>query len=210
MTEKLKKCLFCNRKLVRTVNTYKNSYGKDVNEDFYSHDVTKYPERCPAEEIIVGNNEKDIQAWNTRATDENPPLTLDELFKMDGEAVWCEATAGTSKWWDVISNPTLPAGLRPLYLTDGRLKVKSSVTFKDYGKTWLAYRRKPEDKEIIKKERQEEKEKMNDGLIRLQENIQNLIDAGYDDEIINGFLSDDIGVDLNDINNSIETELSYA
>ncbi|OQA08599.1 MAG: hypothetical protein BWY67_01475 [Bacteroidetes bacterium ADurb.Bin397] len=64
---KLKPCPFCGRELKNTKSTYLNRNGVEVSEDFYSHDVTSYPEWCPAEEIIVGNNSKDIKVWNQRA-----------------------------------------------------------------------------------------------------------------------------------------------
>lgn len=65
--QELKPCPFCGRELKNTKNTYTNRNGVEVNEDFYSHDVSSYPEWCPAEEIIIGNNNKDIGAWTQRS-----------------------------------------------------------------------------------------------------------------------------------------------
>lgn len=64
--KELKPCPFCGEYLVRTQGIYTNKYGKEYEEDYYSHAIMKNPEYCLAEEIRVGNNLKDITAWNTR------------------------------------------------------------------------------------------------------------------------------------------------
>ena len=61
------------------------------------------------------------------ATKKAEPLTLDELRKMDGEPVWCvslgaELSRGNG-WYIGVNN----------WFMNG------------YGKTWLAYRQKPEE-----------------------------------------------------------------
>ena len=55
------------------------------------------------------------------------PLTMDELRKMDGEPVWLVNQNGGR--WVIMSGA---------YLCDSRKNA-------DYGKTWLAYRQKPEE-----------------------------------------------------------------
>ena len=60
-------------------------------------------------------------------TNRNEPLTLDELRKMDGEPVWLVNQNGGR--WVIMSGA---------YLWDSRKNA-------DYGKTWLAYRQKPEE-----------------------------------------------------------------
>ena len=57
----------------------------------------------------------------------NEPLTLGELRKMDGEPVWLVNQNGGR--WVIMSG---------VYLWDSRKNA-------DYGKTWLAYRQKPEE-----------------------------------------------------------------
>ena len=57
----------------------------------------------------------------------NEPLTLDELRKMDGEPVWLVNQNGGR--WAIMSG---------VYLWNSRKNA-------DYGKTWLAYRQKPEE-----------------------------------------------------------------
>ena len=60
-------------------------------------------------------------------TNRNELLTLDELRKMDGEPVWLVNQNGGR--WVIMSGA---------YLWDSRKNA-------DYGKTWLAYRQKPEE-----------------------------------------------------------------
>ena len=57
----------------------------------------------------------------------NEPLTLDELREMDGEPAWLVNQNGGR--WVIMSG---------VYLWNSRKNA-------DYGKTWLAYRQKPEE-----------------------------------------------------------------
>ena len=65
----------------------------------------------------------------------NKPLTLDELRKMDGEPVWVQSP-GVPEYgrWAIVEG----VGENCLFLHD-------DFTCHDYGKTWLAYRQKPEE-----------------------------------------------------------------
>ena len=91
-------------------------------------------------------------AWNRRAQPENKPLTPDELREMDGEPVWVhEVTAEPidGDYWAIIdANVTCAydygsgAAISPA--TDGKSRF-AHTPFSDYGKTWLAYRSKPEE-----------------------------------------------------------------
>ena len=70
------------------------------------------------------------------ATKKVEPLTLDELRKMDGEPVWVVWPDGRIKsQWFIISSTFW---IEMFQEWDGTLS-------KDYGKTWLAYRQKPEE-----------------------------------------------------------------
>jgi len=63
----------------------------------------------------------------------NAPLTLEELRELAGEPVWL-AGCGLNRW-DIFSSTT----------TDGLVCfVKAALPLSQYGKTWAAYRRKPE------------------------------------------------------------------
>ena len=65
----------------------------------------------------------------------NKPLTLDELRQMDGEPVWVQSP-GVPEYgrWAIVEG----VGENCLFLHD-------DFTCHDYGKTWLAYRQKPEE-----------------------------------------------------------------
>ena len=86
-----------------------------------------------------------IAAWNKRAqdteakrrrTEQNPkPLTLDELREIEEEIVWVE-TDECKAWYR--AGEAGSSGIRSL---DGRLTTLKDA---DYGKTWIAYRTKPE------------------------------------------------------------------
>lgn len=66
----------------------------------------------------------------------NDPLTLEELLDMDGEPVWIERIGSDSpedKEWALV------------FVKGGICRTSdcSHALFEFYGKTWLAYRRKP-------------------------------------------------------------------
>lgn len=65
----------------------------------------------------------------------NTPLTLDELRQMDGEPVWVQSP-GVPEYgrWAIVEG----VGENCLFLHD-------DFTCHEYGKTWLAYRQKPEE-----------------------------------------------------------------
>lgn len=67
----------------------------------------------------------------------NEPLTLEELRKMDGEPVWVQSP-GVPEYgrWAIVEG----VGENCLFLRD-------DFTCHDYGKTWLAYRQKPEEED---------------------------------------------------------------
>lgn len=70
------------------------------------------------------------------AADNNEPLTPDQLLEMDGEPVW-------------ICDPDGSDGILALVDLEYELcrTAKGGLAiFDTYGKTWLAYRRKPENK----------------------------------------------------------------
>ena len=75
------------------------------------------------------------------------PLTLDELREMDGEPVWTVTTGiSSSGRWELCTCETVCAC--PLHKVLRCVTADGEVTDYDldtYGKTWLAYRQKPED-----------------------------------------------------------------
>lgn len=66
----------------------------------------------------------------------NPPLTLEELREMDGEPVWVVSQDGRNEsCWMLID-----VEYKLCREAHGGMAV-----FENYGDTWLAYRRKPEE-----------------------------------------------------------------
>ena len=71
----------------------------------------------------------------SQCSSQDKPLTLDELRKMDGEPVWVQSP-GVPEYgrWAIVEG----VGENCLFLHD-------DFTCHDYGKTWMAYRQKPEE-----------------------------------------------------------------
>lgn len=78
-------------------------------------------------------------------TPPNDPLTLDQLREMDGEPVWIKRLKGLSVRdtdWAVVD--VCPNRIRVWWFGS---EVEDEPSEKDYGETWLAYRRPPEGEE---------------------------------------------------------------
>lgn len=108
-------------------------------EDMALHPSIK--KRLSAETLaiaIAAISEKAGQ--NRRPAPENKPLTLEQLREMDGEPVWvCGMPGHEIKWtpgWRIID------GNRVAYRRWNDTVMY--LYFADYGRTWLAYARKPE------------------------------------------------------------------
>lgn len=69
--------------------------------------------------------------------EDNSPLTLDELRQMACEPVWF--VRGECGWWRILDVICVSACEEFILFADGSRDFLS-----DYGKTWLAYRHKPE------------------------------------------------------------------
>ena len=106
--------------------------------------------RCWCSECLAGIDPGTAQAagqvremWNRRTEPPNDPLTIEELREMDGEPVWVVALDyGTSRWAFVSADCEVVR-----YFTTRRGVACDVIGrhFKTYGKTWLAYRRRPEE-----------------------------------------------------------------
>ena len=74
----------------------------------------------------------------SQGSSQDKPLTLDELRKMDGEPVWVEFQDGSGGCWGLVHITVFThiVFANGLYCTVGKPY---------YGKTWLAYRQKPEE-----------------------------------------------------------------
>ena len=78
------------------------------------------------------------QATVMECNDLNEPLTLDELRKMDGEPVWVEFQDGSGGCWGLVHI----AVFNHIVFANG---LFCTIGKPYYGKTWLAYRHKPEE-----------------------------------------------------------------
>lgn len=79
------------------------------------------------------------EMWNRRFERENAPLALDELREMKGEPVWVE-TPGVDR--EISGRWVIVEGVS---LEENALITRCDFTCHDYGRVWLAYRRKPEE-----------------------------------------------------------------
>ena len=70
----------------------------------------------------------------------NEPLTLDELRQMDGEPVWIKLFDPDEEFWVLRNEWVDTRNPEPMILFHMRW-----YSHADYGKTWLAYRQKPEE-----------------------------------------------------------------
>ena len=68
------------------------------------------------------------------------PLTLDELRQMDGEPVWIKLFDPDEEFWVLRNEWVDTQNPEPMILFHMRW-----YSHADYGKTWLAYRQKPEE-----------------------------------------------------------------
>lgn len=86
-----------------------------------------------------------IQMWNTRTSDENPALTIEELKQMNGEPVWISGKSNTYSLLYYLGEDVI--GHEKDCFTSYYFGVNESefLDVEDYGKTWLAYRRKVEE-----------------------------------------------------------------
>ena len=86
---------------------------------------------------IFGYSAEQVDSLPTIALPPNDPLTLDELREMDGEPVWIIPMRGSGGFctWMLVD-----AEYELCREAHGEMAV-----FENCGKTWLAYRRRPED-----------------------------------------------------------------
>ena len=70
------------------------------------------------------------------------PLAPDELLKMDGEPVWVEFQDGSGGCWGLVHITTF----NYIVFANG---LFCTVGNPYYGKTWMAYRQKPEEDDHV-------------------------------------------------------------
>ena len=151
-TAKLKSCPFCRGDNIKMMHKDVGFIGwnglgaKKIKYQSYAMCNKCYSKGSPAtceyevdtergRMALKENDKKAAAAWNRRATENPQPLTLDELREIEGEIVWVE-TDECKEWYR-----TGEAGSSGIRSLDGRLTTLKDA---DYGKTWIAYRTKPE------------------------------------------------------------------
>lgn len=128
-TVELKPCPFCGGE----ARAHEKGYGYD-HKGFVVC-------ACGAQMVCQydGNShpvESAVENWNRRAEPPNPPLTLEELHGMIEEPVWIESPDMPN-----LHGWAINYGLDP----DVMYIQYAEIGLDTYGKTWLAYRRRPEE-----------------------------------------------------------------
>ena len=100
------------------------------------------------------------QATVVECNDLNKPLTLDELRKMDGEPVWIKLFDPDEGFWVLRNEWVDTRNPEPMILFHMRW-----YSYVDYGKTWLAYRQKPEEGVGMSKPMSEQMQKLADRYV---------------------------------------------
>lgn len=111
----------------------RDNEGRHASEHIWSAEYQKYLGMQIAMREVLEYFSKFELGKSTQQP--NAPLTMTELRQMDGEPVWIVWSDGRikSKWWIVGS-------------TDWRMMdFGEQYAQNDYGRVWLAYRRKPEE-----------------------------------------------------------------
>jgi hypothetical protein len=133
MSEKLLLCPFC---------------GGEADKRWFAEYDSIQCDKCGLVAILPqhGCGHEHIAAWNRRAKPENEPLTLDEMNALDHEPIYVLHTGGkwTMNGWHIATASS--------YQNHGRCDLEidngnTIIDMQNYGKTWLAYRYKPERSE---------------------------------------------------------------
>lgn len=141
--DKLLPCPICGKEL--TVHG-----PEDWTPSFYDPDSGggPYSANCDCGFLFMTNHydyAEFVEDLNLRAQPENKPLTLNELREMDGEPVWLETgeiSIGEQiiGCWEILEKVT-KTPVEAFWFS----RRKVGFTEITYGKTWLAYRYKPEE-----------------------------------------------------------------
>lgn len=103
---------------------------------------------CYAEMISRFDEPEDaVAAWNRRTLPPPTPLTVEQLRDRIGEPVWVVYLNSNTKCWKTISRITPPTPVTDEIIGGLVMGVGfgDGAMLRDYGKTWIAYDRKPEE-----------------------------------------------------------------
>lgn len=106
---------------------------KDVLENVKNH-LEAYPNVLASYKECVMSLIDVVNAQPTITPPPNDPLTPEQLREMDGEPVWICDPDGSDGMWALVD----------LEYELCRTAKGGIAIFDTYGKTWLAYRRRPE------------------------------------------------------------------
>lgn len=110
----------------------KDNEGRHVTEQIYSPEYQKFL----GMELALRKVLEYFSKFDLGQPDSGESLTLEDLKEMDGEPVWVTSTNnGRGRSWALVDRK-----YEVCRAVHGGLAV-----FENYGKTWLAYRRKPEE-----------------------------------------------------------------
>lgn len=90
---------------------------------------------------IFGYSAAQVEAAPAITSPPNDPLTIDELREMDGEPVWITDEKGNNGCWVIFGIDR--ADSETIYIPYATMRLSM------YGKTWLAYRCKPESQKDL-------------------------------------------------------------
>ena len=124
----------------------RDNEGRHVSDQIYSAEYQKYlGMQIAMREVLeyftkfeLGDTALRQQETVTNRNGLNEPLTLDELRKMDGEPVWVEFQDGSGGCWGLVHITVFTH----IVFANGHF---CTVGKPYYGKTWIAYRHKPEE-----------------------------------------------------------------
>ena len=111
---------------------------RELYERAKGYQQNQAPSPCYSTGLIDGFYGGVRYVFDKIAEQSNDPLTLEELRGMDGEAVWVVPLND----FDILPANYLVNAYEEQIVVD---KFGAYLDFEDYGKTWLAYRRRPEE-----------------------------------------------------------------
>ena len=108
------------------------------------HHLEAYPNVLASYKACVMALIDIVNAQPAAAPPPNDPLTLEQLREMDGEPVWVKSLDKDYGEW-VIARTIELEGICLFTVVGATHQYGENGTMDGYGKTWLAYRRRPEE-----------------------------------------------------------------